>query len=486
MQSSQKRGLNQDYGRVASMDRDHNQIWSNCLRIIKSNVNEQSYKTWFRPIRAVRIIDNALTIQVPNKFFYEFLEERYVPVLKKAIREQLGPKGRLEYQIHTGNGKDSVGSAGNEDPQTGMNGIRGEEIKNPFVIPGIVKPSFDSQLKPKYQFDTFIEGDCNRLARNAGLAIAKRPGETAFNPLYIYGDTGLGKTHLAQAIGNRAKEINGDVRALYVTTEKFTNQIIHSIKNSSVNELVNFYNTMDILIVDDIQFLAGREKTQEIFFNIFNQLQQNGKQIILTSDRPPKELKDLNERLISRFKWGLSADLGLPDFETRYAILQAKLEDEQFQIPDNVLEFISFSVQTNIRELEGALILLNAEATLNQREVNMDLAKEVVQKMVNEMAREITVENIQALVAEHYNIQVEKIQGKTRRQPIVEARQLSMFMAKKMTQQSLKAIGQSFGGRDHSTVIYSCRTVQNMMDTNEDFRKNVNELEKKIRMSLHA
>lgn len=470
------------------MSKDHTTVWNNCLRIIKKNINPQSYKTWFKPIKSVRLEDNALTIQVPNKFFYEFLEERYVPVLKKAIREELGKKGRLEYQIFTRNGKQELRHTRSDEGSGSMEvgSGYGSEITNPFVIPGIKKPPLDPQLNSKYKMEFFIEGDCNKLARNAGIAIAERPGETSFNPLYIYGDVGLGKTHLAQAIGNEVLEHNPKKRVLYVTTEKFTNQIIHAIKKHSVNDFVNFYQTIDVLIVDDIQFLAGRDKTQEIFFNIFNQLQQSGKQIILTSDRAPKDLKDLQERLISRFKWGLSADLTAPDFETRLAILQSKLDREGINLPRNILEFICYNIQSNIRELEGALISLNAQSTLNQRDVDMDLAKEVVQKLINDLSREITVENIQALVAEHYNLKVDQIQGKTRRQPIVEARQLSMFMAKKLTKQSLKAIGQSFGGRDHSTVIYSCKAVKNQMDTNDEFRKSVTELEKKVRMSLHA
>lgn len=468
------------------MGKDHHQVWNNCLRIIKNNINPESFKTWFKPIKAVKLEESALTIQVPNKFFYEFLEERYVPVLKKAIREELGAKGRLEYQIFAKNGKRELRHTRTEEGSMDVGSDYGSEITNPFVIPGIRKPPLDAQLNPKYKMEYFIEGDCNKLARNAGLAISDRPGETSFNPLYIYGDVGLGKTHLAQAIGNKALEKNPEKRVLYVTTEKFTNQIIHAIKKHSVNDFVSFYQTIDVLIVDDIQFLAGRDKTQEIFFNIFNQLQQSGKQIILTSDRPPKDLKDLQERLISRFKWGLSADLTAPDFETRLAILESKLEREGISLPSNIVEFICYNIQSNIRELEGALISLNAQSTLNRREVDMNLAKEVVQKLINDLSREITVENIQALVADHYKLKVEQIQGKTRRQPIVEARQLSMYLAKRLTQQPLKAIGQVFGGRDHSTVIYSCKAVKNQMDTNEEFRKSVSELEKKVKMSLHA
>lgn len=468
------------------MDHKHQQVWSNCLAVIEKNVNPQSFKTWFKPIKPVKLDGAALTIQVPNKFFYEFLEERYVPVLKKAIRDELGPKGRLEYQIFAI--ESSTPMRGDPHAQNGRIPSRNpsKEIRNPFVIPGIKKPALDPQLNEKYTFEHFIEGDCNALARNAGLAIAEKPGGTAFNPLYVYGDVALGKTHLGQAIGNKALELNPKTRVLYVSTGKFTNQIIQAIQKDGMNDFMNFYFSIDLLIVDDIHFLAGRKKTQEIFFNIFNQLQQNSRQIVLTSDRPPKELKDLEERLISRFKWGLTADLTPPDFETRMAILQAKLDRDGLTLPDAVLEFLCYNIKSNIRELEGALIMLNAQASLNRREIDIPLAKEVVQKMIREVNSEITIENIQAIVADEYDIKVQDLTSKTRKQPIATARQVAMYISKLMTKNTMKSIGQSFGKRDHTTVIYSCKAIRNMMDIDEGFRKTMQELEKKVRMSLHG
>jgi len=468
------------------MNQKHQQVWKNCLAIIEKNVNPQSYKTWFKPIKPVKLDGSALTIQVPNKFFYEFLEERYVPVLKKAIRDELGPKGRLEYQIFAGETRSPASMNGHSGQQRSPMKNPSSEITNPFVIPGIKKPPLDPQLNKKYTFEHFIEGDCNLLARNAGIAIADKPGGTAFNPLYVYGDVALGKTHLAQAIGNRALEINPQTRVLYVSTGKFTNQIIQAIKKDAVNDFMNFYFSIDLLIVDDIHFLAGRKKTQEIFFNIFNQLQQSGRQIVLTSDRPPKELKDLQERLISRFKWGLTADLTPPDFETRMAILQSKLDREELELPESVLEFLCYNIKSNIRELEGALIMLNAQASLNRREVDLQLAKEVVQKMIREVNSEITIENIQAIVAEEYSIKVQELVSKTRKQPIATARQVAMYIAKLLTKNTMKSIGNNFGNRDHTTVIYSCKAIRNMMDIDESFRKDMQELEKKVRMSLHG
>jgi chromosomal replication initiator protein len=478
------------------MTRDHATVWGNCLQTIRKNVNYQSFRTWFEPIKPVRLENNALTIQVPNKFFYEWLEEHYVTLLKTTIRRELGDRGRLEYQILMGPSSGKREVLKKEKVYNGNNGVAVKEgfspgmvdtqsIKNPFIIPGIKKIKVEPQLNPNYRFENYIEGDCNRLARSAGLAIAKKPGATSFNPLVIFGAVGLGKTHLAHAIGNDVLDRFPGKTVLYVSSEKFTNQIIQSIKNNAVNDFVNFYQLIDVLIVDDIQFLANKQKTQEIFFHIFNQLHQNGKQIIMTSDRPPKDLDGMEERLLSRFKWGLSADLQAPDLETRMAILEAKMNQEGVALPQDVTDFICYNIKNNIRELEGVLVSLIAQSSLNRQEIDMGLAKHVIRNFVKQINKEITVEYIQKLVAEHFTLPVEKLQGKTRKRQVVIARQLSMYLAKNLTDKSLKAIGETFGGRDHSTVIYSCRTVQDLMETDAIFHDTVAELEKKIKMSLH-
>ena len=304
--------------------------------------------------------------------------------------------------------------------------------------------------------------------------------------LFIFGKTGLGKTHLAHAIGNSVLKDKGNKTVLYVSSEQFTNQFIESLRNNAVNDFVNFYQLVDVLIVDDIQFLANKIKTQEIFFHIFNQLHQSGKQLILTSDRPPKDLDGMEERLISRFKWGLSAALQAPDFETRMAIIQTKMQEGGVDLPNDVLEFISYNIKSNIRELEGALISLVAQSSLNRREIDLTLAKDVIKNFVSEISKEITIEYIIKLVADHYELDVGRIQGKTRKRSVVIARQLSMYLAKNLTNKSLKAIGENFGGRDHSTVIYSCQAVQNMLDTDSMFKSTVTELEKKIKMSVNG
>ncbi|MEM9991613.1 MAG: chromosomal replication initiator protein DnaA [Bacteroidota bacterium] len=472
------------------MTKDYVQIWDNCLQTIRRNVPPHSYKTWFEPIRPVGLREHSLTIQVPNKFFYEWLEEHYVDMLKMTIRRELGETARLEYQIlvqqppenslHTGSVKVKP-----EKQKYTPGSINADNIKNPFVIPGIRKLAVESNLNKTYTFDHFIEGDCNRLARNAGIAIAKKPGGTSFNPLVIFGDVGLGKTHLAHAIGNGVLERFNDKKVLYVTCDKFGNQIIQSIKNNAVNDFVNFYQQVDLLIVDDIQFLENKPKTQEIFFNIFNQLHQSGRQIILTSDRPPKDMKGIENRLISRFKWGLSADLQAPSFETRMAIFEHKMGQEGVELPPDVTEFICFNIKNNIRELEGVMVSLVAQSSLNERQIDIRLAKAVIKSFVKQINKEITIEFIQELVANYFDVSVDRLAGKTRKRQVVIARQLSMYLAKKMTNKSLKAIGDIFGGRDHSTVIYSCRTVQDLMETDVLYKDTVSELEQKIKTSLN-
>lgn len=461
------------------MIKDHNTVWASCLDTIRKSINAQSFKTWFEPIKPVKLEGECLTIQVPNSFFYEWLEENYVNLLKKTIRKEIGEEGRLEYQIVV----EDHSRTQIEGHFSGNRFYSSNEIRNPFVIPGIKKVKIDAQLNPKYSFDNFIEGDCNKLARSAGLAISKNPGGTAFNPLVIYGDVGLGKTHLAHAIGNEVQKKFPNKTTLYISTERFASQIIEAIKKNSVSDLVNFYQSIDLLIVDDIQSLSGKAKTQEIFFNIFNQLHQIGKQIILTADRPPKALEDIQDRLVSRFKWGLSADLQAPDFETRMAILIAKMESEGIKLPSEVIEYISFNVKENVRELEGVLISIVAQSSLNNKQIDLSLTRKIVENYVSGLSKEITIDNIKQLVSEHFKIPLEKLQGKTRKREVVIARQLSMYLAKNHTTSSLKTIGDNFGGRDHSTVIYSCRTVQDLMDTDLLFKDTVTELEKKVELS---
>ena len=459
------------------MEGNINTVWNACLDHIRDDVNERSFRTWFKPIVPLELKENVMVVQLPSVFFYEYLEKHYVKVLKNTLRKELGPNARLEYRILTAGKKENTQSGASSKGQS-------EAIKNPFVIPGIRKIKVESNLMGKYNFEDFIEGDCNKLARSAGLAIAAKPGETAFNPLVVYGKSGLGKTHLVHAIGNLAKNNFSNKRILYVSTEKFTNQVIQSIKSNNTNELVAFYQELDMFILDDIHFLARREKTQEILFHIFNQIHQNGKQIILTSDRPPKDLEGMEDRLISRFKWGLSADLTAPDFETRIAIAQWKLEKEKVEIPFDVLEYICYNIRDNIRELEGLLTSLCFQAAVTNSPIDLKLAERVLHQFVEKEDREISVENIKKLVCESLGMDVESIQGKSRKRDLVSARQIGMYLAKSFTSASYKEIGKSFGGRDHSTVIHACKSIQDQIETNSMFNDKVKRLEKDIQLSF--
>lgn len=469
------------------MQVDCESVWKDCLRVIRENVAEQSFNTWFKPISPIRCKDDVLTIQVPSQFFYEWLEEHYVHVLKKAINAVMGPQARLEYSVIVDNGNSSssplsVNLPNRANPKKSSYNNGKEEYGSPFQLKTVDSPFQESQLNPNYVFDTYIEGDCNRLARSAGYAVAQKPGVTSFNPLMLYGGVGLGKTHLVQAVGNEIKNNLGDKFVLYVSSEKFTNQFIDALKNNKIQEFQNFYMQVDVLIIDDVQFLAGKERTQEIFFHIFNHLHQAGKQIIMTSDCPPRDLRGLEERLLSRFKWGLTADLQQPDYETRVAIIQRKMQADGIYIPENVIEYLAYSVDTNIRELEGVLISLIAHASLNRVEINLELAKQTLKNIVQDIETEVGIDYIQKTVAEYFKVEVESLKDKIRKKEIVIARQVAMYFSKEYTNHSLKAIGYHFGGRDHSTVIHAVQSVNDMIDTNANFKSSVEELKKKLKM----
>lgn len=466
-------------------------LWDRCLSYIKNQIDDQAFDTWFKPIKAIQLEEHVLTIQVPSQFFYEWLEQHYINLLHKVIKRELGSNGRLEYSIVVEKSSSSKNPYTINLPTGGKRSTNSQinlptdarSIKNPFVIPGIKKIRIESQLNPERSFDTFIEGDCNRLARSAGWAVATKPGATSFNPLVLYGGVGLGKTHLAQAIGNGVKANFPEKTVLYVSSEKFTNQFIDALRNNSLNDFVNFYQLVDVLVMDDIQFFAKKDKTQDVFFHIFNHIHQANKQLILTSDCAPKDLEGIEERLISRFKWGLVADLQKPNVETRIAILRAKMYKDGIELPDDVVEFIAHNIQTNVRELEGALISIMAHSFLSKTDPDLSLAKDVLKNLVKNVVQEINIESIQHLVSDFYGLVTEDLKSKTRKREIVQARQIAMFFSKKFTKSSLKLIGTHFGGRDHSTVIHSCQTVTDLKETDRKYRKDIEEIEKKIKMS---
>ncbi|MBO4588157.1 MAG: chromosomal replication initiator protein DnaA [Bacteroidales bacterium] len=477
------------------MEKSYKTVWANCLEVIKDNLGEDGeklYKTWFSPIRPVQLENGVLTIEVPSQFYYEYLEEHYIDLLRKAIKLELGPKGMLKYSIvmdqitpitttAPSTGKRAVNNRPKDIP-VNLNDGSHKDMPNPLVFPGLQKVKIPSQLNENYTLENFVEGDCNRLARSAGYAVAKNPGTTSFNPLLIYGGVGLGKTHLANAIGIKTKENHPDKTVLYVTSETFLQQFMTAGRDGRTNDFIHYYQMVDLLIVDDIQFWSNKApKTQEAFFHIFNHLHQNNKQIIITSDKAPSELAGLEPRLLSRLKWGLSADLQAPDVETRMAILKKKLENEGIEMSHEVIEYIAYNINTNVRELEGALISLIAQSSLNKKQITIDLAKQMIDKFVKSTSREITIDYIQKVVCDYFNLPVDSIQSHTRKREIVQARQLTMYFAKKLTKSSLAIIGLQCGNKDHATVLHACKTVANLAETDKQFQCWVDELDKKLK-----
>ena len=473
------------------MEASAEKIWNNCLLFIKDNIQQQAFKTWFEPIIPIKITENSLSIQVPSKFFYEWLEEHYVKILKVALTRELGKDARLIYIIKMENTFGNKVPFTESIPSSNQSRVNAQqvdaplqtfssELKNPFVIPGIRNLQIESQLNPNYNFENFLEGDSNRLARSAGLAVSKKPGGTSFNPLMIFGGVGLGKTHLAHAIGVEIKDKYPDKTVLYISAEKFTQQYIESVKKNTRNDFIHFYQIIDILIIDDVQFLSGKSGTQDVFFHIFNHLHQNGKQVIITSDKAPVDMQDIEQRLLSRFKWGLSAELQIPDLETRISILKNKLFRDGVTIGDNVIEYVAKNIKTNVRELEGAIISLIAQSSFNRVDIDLQLAKEIVNKFVKNTKREVSIDYIQKVVSEYFQMDVATLQSKTRKRHIVQARQLAMYFAKKFTKASLASIGSQIGKRDHATVLHACKTVDNLSFTDKQFRKYVEDLNQKL------
>ena len=520
-------------------------MWAECLGIIRDNISRQSFRTWFEPLRAVGLEteDGALklTVQLPSRFYYEWLEEHYFALLRKTITKVLGPGGRLYYDIVIERDEPAAGGARSgasmelparqpanvpppkgappfepppsTGPPAGPDGhrhgtapqlpsapqrvaqqtgrpastptasIATARPTSPFAAPGVRPADVDAHLNPSYTFERFIEGDCNRLARSASWAIGQQPGATAFNPFLIYGGVGLGKTHLIQAIGNYALA-NGHARSVrYVSSETFTAEFVQSIQNNRIAEFSQFYRQVDLLIVDDVQFFGGKEKTQEEFFHIFNELHQTGRQIVLSTDRPPRDIVGIEERLLSRFQWGLSADVQMPELETRIAILKRRATDDGTRVREDVIEYVATHVKSNIRELEGALIRLQAHAALTSREIDLELAREVLRDLVKESRPHLSVEQIQRIVCEYLQIPEDLVRARTRKREIVQARQVAMYFSKQLTKHSLKTIGSHFGNRDHSTVIHAVQSVSDQIDTDPSFREMVAQVKKKLELN---
>lgn len=453
------------------VEKDANIVWKECLSIIKENVPFITYNTWFLPIKPFEIEGPVLKIYVPNNFFIEWIEEHYNTLINKTISQVLGPEGKLVYIILEDKEEFVEDTSQNKT-------ISGSPVSNTKTAP----KDFESCLNPRYTFDSYIKGEGNQLARAAAFAVAENPGQTSFNPLFVYGGVGLGKTHLIQSIGNKILERDSNKRIIYLSSDVFTVEFVEAIQSDKVNEFSGFYKSMDVLIIDDIQFLVGKEKTQDLFFQIFNILHQNGKQIILSSDKAPKDLKGLNERLISRFSWGLSADIQPPDFETRIAILKNKSETYGIYLTNEILEYIAYNITSNIRELEGCLIKLLASSSLNSKEIDFDLVKKTVKEVSTNKQVNISIDYITKVVCDYFKVDDNKVREKNRRKEIVLARQVAMFLSKQLTKSSLKTIGLHFGGRDHSTVIHAQTSIEQSISSDSKLKETIEELKNKIEM----
>ncbi|WP_410506295.1 chromosomal replication initiator protein DnaA [Haloimpatiens sp. FM7315] len=444
------------------MDVHLKQIWEKTLNIIKGELTEVSFNTWIKSIIPFGIDKDTVTLAVPNNFTKEILENRYKSLISNGINIVTSKKYNIEFLIATEEAVDV-------QPK--------EDVKQDKII---TNPEITSTLNPKYTFDSFVIGNSNRFAHAASLAVAESPAK-AYNPLFLYGGVGLGKTHLMHAIGHYVLETNPNSKVVYVTSEKFTNELINSIKDDKNVEFRNKYRNVDILLIDDIQFIAGKERTQEEFFHTFNALHEANKQIILSSDRPPKEIPTLEDRLRSRFEWGLIADIQAPDFETRIAILKKKADVENLNIPNEVMVYIANKIKSNIRELEGALIRIVAFSSLTNKEISVDLASEALKDIIsNNQNKQITINSIQDIVSSYFNLSINDFKSSRRTRNIAYPRQIAMYLCRKLTDMSLPKIGEEFGGRDHTTVIHAYEKISNNLKKDDGLKNTLDELSNKI------
>ena len=453
------------------------ELWSRCLKVVKDNIPEASYTTWFEPIVPLKYENNELVLQVPSMFFYEYIEEKFAELLRVTLYREAGEGTKLLYRVkETATATTTLPAAEGvvEKPQ-----VQHSVINSPFQR--VAQEEIDPQLNAAYNFNTYIEGSSNKLARAAGVSIANEPGKTIFNPLFLYGKSGVGKTHLVNAIGLMAKQLYPEKRVLYVSANLFQIQYTDAVRRNEQNDFLNFYSNIDVLILDDIHEFMDKPGTQKTFFNIFNHLHQNGKQIIMTCDRAPGSLEGMEERLLTRFKWGLSAEIEMPDFELRKAILKSKIYKDGLDVPEDVIDYIAENVTDSVRNLEGVLVSLLAHATLTDEDINLDLAEKVVGKVVSTSQNTISVEKIRDMVCDYFALPLEAFMSKTRKREIATARQVAMYLAKQYTKSSLSTIGKLIGGRDHATVLHACGVVNDLMDTDKSFRMSVKELEQRLK-----
>lgn len=464
------------------LDERYRAVWQHCLSLIKNQTSDDEFVKWFKPIVPLSFDGETLRIRVPDQGYVQYIEQNYISMLRPIIREEFGVKTKLHYAIPNATaGAGFAGGTGSGQQQALYSQTDTSTIKNPFIIPGIKKVTFDSQLNPELSFANHIEGDCNRLARSAGISISVAPGKTSFNPLFIYGGSGLGKTHIAQAIGLAIKERDANCKVLYVSSNRFQNQFQTAAWRGELSDFIQFYQMIDVLIIDDIQELAGKPGTQNIFFNIFSHLRMLGKQLILTSDRPPVELTDIEERLITRFKWGLSAQLTPPDLATKVGIIRHKCGKMGLEIGEEVVQFLAQNIKANVREIEGALTSLEAHSSLLGKRITLELAKSVMRDIVRIETREITVDSIIELTCSTLKVEREVLLSAKRTREVAQARQIAMYLCKQHTKTPLSSIGAALGGKNHATVLHACKTIPNLIETDKIIRQQVEEIERLLR-----
>ena len=469
----------------------HIAIWNNCLQIIGNNIDPQKFDMWFRPIKPVSIEGSTLTIEVPSDFFREYLEGAYLDLLKATLKRAIGTDAKLCYLVHPVRSEAAMVMSASE-VNTPVNRPVSIPAHNPggsvspFSIPGVQKVDINPRLNPAYCFANLIEGECNRMGVTAGKSISMAPGKTPFNPLFIFGGPGLGKTHVAQAAGIEIKEKFPELVVLYVTGNEFKTQYMDAWKGNRLVDFLSFYMRIDVLIVDDIQDLLG-QGSQNAFFNVFNHLHLNGKQLSFTSDRAPVDLQNFEDRLLSRFKWGLSVELTRPDYATRLSMLKARALREGVTVSDEVLSFLASHIKTNFRELEGTFTSLVAYASLGHKDITVSLAESLIGKIVGEQQSDISIETIVHTVCEYFNITRDMLLSPSRKRQIVQARQIAMYECRNLVPTcSLSTIGSELGGKDHATVLHACTTVQNLMSTDRAFRQYVNDIEGMIVVPVEA
>ena len=452
------------------MEADLNQLWEKTLNIIKSEMSEVSFNTWIKSCEPISKSSDTIKISVPNSFTQEILEKRYKDLVANSIKATCSKLYNIQFLIASDISKDESNDIKKNEPKKKEKSI-------------IVNDELSATLNPKYTFDSFVIGNSNRFAHAASLAVAESPAK-AYNPLFIYGGVGLGKTHLMHAIGHYILQNNPNAKVVYVSSEKFTNELIEGIKDDKNEEFRNKYRNVDVLLIDDIQFIAGKERTQEEFFHTFNTLHDANKQIILSSDRPPKEIPTLEDRLRSRFEWGLIADIQVPDFETRMAILKKKADVEKLNVPNEVMVYVATKIKSNIRELEGALIRIVAYSSLTNRDITVDLASEALKDIISKkQGRHITIGIIQDIVSSYFNLRVEDLKSQRRTRNVAYPRQIAMYLSRKLTDMSLPKIGEEFGGRDHTTVIHAYEKISDNLNTDESLQHTIDDITKKLTQS---